>query len=186
MPLQSPNQNNSKSLNDAANVSFIARLRVACRHFNSATLIIQNERTMKTTSHLRMFIVVTMMTAAACTEQEIVPTTKGPGTPSNQSSTHEYHTAVTTWSKADVGSNFVGLVSAVPNIDLSKATISVVGNGKTRRVDTYLDVTRLTIAHAANEGYMWASTQNNILLLNFVGQTPASLPPFPLEVIIVY
>ena len=132
-----------------------------------------------------MFIVIAMMTATACSEEDVVPTT-APRTPSNQVSTHEYHTAVTTWSKADVGSNFVGLVSAVPNIDLSKATISVIGNGKTTRIDTYLDVTRMTIAHSAHESYMWATTKNNILLLNFVGETPASLPPFPLEVIIVY
>ena len=141
---------------------------------------------MKTTSHLCMFIVVSMMTAAACTEPEIVPTTKGPGTPSHQSSTTEYHTTVTTWSKADVGSTFVGLISEVPNVDLSKATISIVGNGKTTRIDTYLDVTRLQMAHSAQESYMWATIKNNILLLNYVGQTPASLPPFPLDVIIVY
>jgi hypothetical protein len=180
---KSPNQNISKSLNDAANVSFIARLRVACRHFDFTILIIQNERTMKTTSHLRMFIIVTMMTAAACSEQEIVPTTKGSVTSSNQSSTHEYHTSLTTWSRADVGSTFVGLVSSVPDFDLSKATIFVVGNGKTNTIDTFLDVTRLQMAHSAQESYMWATTKNNILLLNYVG---ASLPPFPLEVVIVY
>ncbi|HMG93365.1 MAG TPA: hypothetical protein VK589_25080 [Chryseolinea sp.] len=143
---------------------------------------------MKTTSHLRMFTIIAMMTASACSEPEVVPTTKSKtgGTSSSQISNREFHTTVTTWSRADVGSTFVGLVSTVPNVDLSKATISVIGNGKTTRVETYLDVTRLTMAQSANESYMWPSTKNNILLLNFVGQTPASLPPFPLDVIIVY
>ena len=74
---------------------------------------------MKTTSHLRMCIVVAMMTATACSEQEVLPTAKGPATSSNQNSNREYYTSVTTWSRAD-GSNFVGLVSAVPKLDLSK------------------------------------------------------------------
>jgi hypothetical protein len=139
---------------------------------------------MKPSSHLHMYIIAAMMTAAACSEPEVVPTTKPPVAPGSQNSNREYHSAVTTWSQD--GNNFVGLVSAVPNFDLKKATISVVGNGKTTRIDTYLDVTRLAMAHSAKESYMWASTKNNILLLNFVGDTPASLPPFPLEVIIVY
>ena len=132
-----------------------------------------------------MFIVIAMMTATACSEEEVVPTT-APRTPSNPSSTREYHTAVTTWSKADVGSNYVGLVSAVPNIDLSKATISVVGNGKTTRIDPYFDSSKLTLAIDANEGYIWASFQNNILLMNYVGPTATSVPPYPLDVIIAY
>ena len=111
---------------------------------------------------------------------------KKPAASSNQNSNREYYTSVTTWSRAD-GSNFVGLVSAVPKLDLSKKfTISVVGNGKRTKVDNYLDVTRLQMAHGANEGYIWASIRNNIILLNYVGNTPTSLPPFPLEVIIVY
>ena len=131
-----------------------------------------------------MYIIAAMMTATACSEPDVAPTTKPPGAPGNQSSNREYYAAVTTWSQN--GNNFVGLVSAVPIFDLTKATISVVGNGTTTRIDTFLDVTRLTMAHSAKESYMWASTKNNILLLNFVGETPASLPPFPLEVIIVY
>jgi hypothetical protein len=180
---KSPNQNITKSLNDAANVSFIARFRVASWHFNSATLLIQNERTMKTTSHIRMFIVVTMMTAAACSDPEIVPGT-GPHTLLGNNSNREFHTTVTTWSRPD-GSNYVGLVQSVPAFDLSKARITALGNGKTIKVDTILDETKLTNT-GSNEDYFWASVQNNILLLHYVGATPTSLPPFPLDVIIVY
>ena len=169
----------------AANVSFIARLRLACRHFVAATWSFKTKWTMKTTSHLRMFIVITMMTASACSDPEVLPTTKRPGPPGNQNTTSEYHTTVTAWSRIS-GSSFVGLVSEIPTLNLSKAAITVVGNGKMTGVDPYFDASRLTLAHAANEGYIWASTQNNILLLNFVGNTPTSLPPFSLEVIIVY
>jgi hypothetical protein len=140
---------------------------------------------MKTTSHLRMFIVVAMITTTACSDPEIVPTSKPPGS-GNQISTSEYRATVTTWGREDVGSNYVGLVSSVPNFDLPKATISVVENGKTTMVDPYLNVSRLSRAHRADEAYFWASRENNILLLHFVGQTPSSLPPFPLDVIIVY
>jgi len=132
-----------------------------------------------------MLIVATTITAVACTDPEIVPTTKKASTSPTLASNREFHTAVTTWSRAE-GSNFVGLVSTTPQADLSKAKISVFGNGKGTTVDNYLDVTRLTMYHNRNEGYYWASIQNNILLLNFVGQTPTSLPPFPLDVIIVY
>jgi hypothetical protein len=181
----STNQNISTSLNDAANVSFIARLRVAGLHLNSATLIIQNERIMKITSHIRMFIVIAMMTATACSEPEVLPITKPPVSPGNQSPNSEIHTAVTTWSRGYSGT-FVGIVSAVSNLDLSKATISVVGNGKKTRIDPYFDSSKFTLAIEANEGYIWASFQNNILMLNYVGPTETSVPPFPLDVIIVY
>ena len=56
---------------------------------------------------------------------------------------------------------------------------------KTTTIDSFLDVRRLTMTHGFKENYYGASTQNNILLLNFVGQTPTSLSPFPLEVTIV-
>ena len=144
----------------------------------------KNERIMKTTSHLRMFIVAATMIAVACSDPEIVPTTKGPVSSSNQNSNREFHTTVTTWSRPD-GRNFVGLVSAVPEFDLTKSRITAVGNGKTIRVDTFLDVTKLANT-GSTEGYFWASTMNNILLVNYVGPTPSSLPPFPLDVIIVY
>jgi len=140
---------------------------------------------MKTPSHFRMFIVVATMTATACSDPEIVPGPTTHATSGNNISNREFRTTVTTWSRPD-GSNYVGLVSSIPEFDLSKATITVVGNGKTIRVDTFLDVSRLTMVHGFNENYFWATTQNNIMILNFVGQTPTSLPPFPLDVIIVY
>jgi hypothetical protein len=141
---------------------------------------------MKTTSRFRMYIVAALMTASACSEQEVVPTnkTKTGGTSSSQISNREFHTTVTTWSRPD-GSNYVGLVQVVPEFDLSKSRITAVANGKTIKVDTFLDVTKLSNTGSSGD-YFWASVQNNILLLNYVGATPASLPPFPLDVIIVY
>jgi len=139
---------------------------------------------MKTSSHLRMYIIAAMMTATACSEPEVIPTTKPPVAPGSQSSNREYYAAVTTWSQD--GNNFVGLVSAVPTFDLNKATISVVGNGKKTRIDPFFDSSKMTLALDANEGYIWASVQNNILLMNYVGPTTTSVPPFPLDVIIVY
>jgi hypothetical protein len=132
-----------------------------------------------------MFIVVAMMTASACSDPVDTTTIKSSGTSSNQNPNREYHTAVTTWSPGS-GSSFVGLVSAVPNLDLSRARISIVSNGIKTSVESTFNVSSLQTAHRANQGYIWASFQNNILLLNYIGQTPTSLPPFPLEVIIVY
>ena len=140
---------------------------------------------MKTTSHLHMYIIAALMTASACSEPEVVPTNKtNGGTSSSQISNREFRTTVTTWSQPG-GGNYVGLVQAVPQFDLSKARITAIGNGKTIKVDTFLDVTKLSNT-GSNADYFWASVQNNILLLNYVGATPASLPPFPLDVIIVY
>ena len=132
-----------------------------------------------------MLIVATTITAVACTDPEIVPATvKGTGTTSSQIGTREFRTTVTTWSRPD-GSNYVGLVQSIPEFDLSKSRIVAVGNGRTIKVDTFLDVTKVKNP-GATEDYFWASTFNNVLVLNFVGQTPSSLPPFPLDVIIVY
>jgi ABC-type glycerol-3-phosphate transport system substrate-binding protein len=139
---------------------------------------------MKTTPHLRMYIIAALMTASACSEPEVVPTNKTGGTSSSQISNREFHTTVTTWSRPD-GSNYVGLVQSVPAFDLSKSRITAVGNGKNIKVDTFLDETKLTNT-GSNEDYFWASVQNNILLLHYVGATPTSLPPFPLDVTIVY
>jgi len=130
-----------------------------------------------------MFIVIAMMTATACSEQEIVPGTGTPGPPPTTSN-REFHTSVTTWSRPD-GSNYVGLVQAIPEFDLSKARITGFANGKTIKVDTFLDATKLTNT-GSNQDYIWASVKNNILLLNYIGATPTSLPPFPLDVMIVY
>ena len=130
-----------------------------------------------------MFFVVTMITATACTEPEIGPgsgTNGGHGNFSNR----QYLTTVTTWTRPD-GGNYVGLVQSVPQFDLSKAQITAVANGKTIKVDTYVNMAKLSNT-GSNEDYFWASVQNNILLLNYVGSTPTSLPPFPLDVIIVY
>jgi len=133
-----------------------------------------------------MFILIVMMTATACSEPEIVPTTKikHVSTSSTQTSNHEFHSTVVTWTRPD-GRNYVGPVQSTPEFDLSKSKITVVGNGITIRVDTFLDVTKLSNT-GSNADYFWASIQNNILILNYVGATTTSVPPFPLDVIIVY
>jgi hypothetical protein len=137
---------------------------------------------MKATSNFRIFITVAVMMTTACSDPEIAPSINPTGA-TTPVQTREYHTAVTTWGQSD-GTYFVGIVSNVPNVDLSKTRISVVENGKRIRVDNELDVNRLTILRS--EGYFWATARNNVLLLNYIGPTPNSAPPFPLEVIIVY
>ena len=140
---------------------------------------------MKATSSLRFIITVAVMMATACSDPELVHAVKPVGTSSNQIQNREFHTAVTTWSQPD-GSYFVGLVSNVPSLDLSKTRISVVENGKKIGVDGDFDISRLSWLNSRNEGYFWATTNNNILLLHYAGSTSTSTPPFPLEVIIVY
>ena len=140
---------------------------------------------MKATSSLRFIITVAVMMATACSDPEIVPAVKPVGTSSNQIQTREFHTAVTTWSQPD-GRYFVGLVSTVLSFDLSKSRISVVENGKRIGVDGDLDINKLAWLNSRNESYFWATTNNNILLLHYAGSSSKSMPPFPLEVIIVY
>ena len=135
-----------------------------------------------------MFIVAAMMTVAACSEPEVVPkATKPAGTSHNQIGTRVFHTEVTTWDRPD-GSPYVGVVSTIPDFDLWDSRITVIGNNMTANVDNYLDVAKLTYItyYGSMEGYFWASIENNILLLHFVGPTPDSTPPFPLTVKIVY
>lgn len=138
---------------------------------------------MKTTSYFPVFITVVVMTTTACSDLEILPSVKPVGASNTQTQNREFHTTVTTWGQPD-GSYFVGIVSNVPSVDLSKTRISVVNNGKVTSVDNVLDVNKL--AWVQPEGYFWAKVQNNILLLNYIGSTPTSLPPFPLDVIIAY
>ena len=140
---------------------------------------------MKATSYLRFIITVAVMMSTACSDPEIAPAVKPVGASSNQIQTREFHTAVTTWSQPD-GSYFVGLVSNVPSVDLTKTRISVVENGKRIGVDGDFDISRLSWLHSRNEGYFWATTKNNILLLHYAGISSKAMPPFPLEVIIVY
>ena len=58
----------------------------------------------------------------------------------------------------------------------------------TAEVDNFFDVTKLTYNkyYGMKEAYFWASIENDILLLHFVGPTPDSTPPFSLDVKIVY
>jgi hypothetical protein len=134
---------------------------------------------MKTTSYIRIFIVIVTMSVIACSEPEIAPsvTKKPQPLPAN-----EYYTSVTTWTPAGDGS-FIGLVSTMRPFDLSKAAVFVVAQGQRISMNGQSKASNLP---DLIDGYMSASVQNNVLLLNFVGRTEASRPPFPLEVIFVY
>jgi hypothetical protein len=171
----------------APNLSFNAPFVVTPSLFNLATLIYQKTTVMKTTLYLRIFVVIVTMTAIACSETEVTPT---PGRPTGgnpiQSSHFEYHTSVTTWAQGDDG-KYIGLVTQTPvNTDLSKVNVFVVKDGKRISIDRELDATSVITSHNLYGEYYWASYQNNVLLLNYIGMTAASTPPFPLEVIIVY
>lgn len=142
---------------------------------------------MKTTSHLRIFVVVVTMTAFACTEPDVVPTQTQKTTTGNNNYVppSEYHSTVTTWQKVQEG-YYNGIITQTPVTDLSKATLYWVRNGERVLIDTDQDVSKLEMYQASFDGYMWASVRGNILLINFVAKTPNSRPPFPLDVIIVY
>ena len=141
---------------------------------------------MKTASYLRFSVALVTMTAIACSdpidEPIILPPTD-PGT--NVQTNHgEYHTAVTTWTHGDYG-RFVGLVTQTTG-DLSTVDVLVVNNGKRIPVYRELDMTSAQTSLGKYGEYYWASHENNVLLLHYIGKTVESPPPFPLEVIIVY
>jgi hypothetical protein len=135
---------------------------------------------MKTTLHFRIFIVTVMMIAISCSEPEIAPTGPKKGLPPVP--TNEYYTSVTTWTAAGDGT-FIGLVSTMLPIDLSKAAVFAVVHGQRISMTGQSKASNLP---DMIDGYISASVQNNVLLLNFAGKTAESKPPFPLEVILVY
>jgi len=141
---------------------------------------------MKTASYLRFSVALVTMTAIACSdpiEESKIQVPIRPG-PNGQIDNHEYHTSVTTWTQGDYG-RFVGLVTQTTG-DLSTVDVLVVNNGKRIPVYRELDMTSAQTSLGKYGEYYWASHENNVLLLHYIGKTVESPPPFPLEVIIVY
>jgi len=142
---------------------------------------------MKTASYLRFSVALVTMTAIACSdpieESTIILPPDGGGI-NVQTSHGEYHTSVTTWTHGDDG-KYVGLVTQTAG-DLATVDVFVLNNGKRIPVARELDATSVVSSIAAYGEYYWASYRNNVLLLNYIGATVESLPPYPLEVIIVY
>lgn len=138
---------------------------------------------MKTASYFRFFVALVTMTAIACSDpiEEPIITTDPPNGPTDL---HEYHTSVTTWTQGDYG-RFVGLVTQTTG-DLSTVDVLVVNNGTRIPVYRELDMTSAQTSLGKYGEYYWASHENNVLLLHYIGKTVESPPPFPLEVIIVY
>ena len=141
---------------------------------------------MKTTLYFRILVALVAMSAIACDPDPIEPLITTTPNPPAQPSYSEYQTSVTTWVKGDDG-RFMGLVTQTPpDTDLSTVTVFVVRNGKRMSVEKELDATSVMESQAMYGEYFWFSHKNNVLLLNYIGQTVESPPPFPLDVIIVY
>ena len=132
---------------------------------------------MKTASYLRILIALVTMIAIACSEPNIRP--------SGGSSRSEYHTSVTSWVRND-GGNLMGLVTETPDTDLSTVDVFVVKQGQRISVHNQFDHYSMLAAHDTYGEYFWASYRNSVLMLNYIGKTAESEPPYPLEVIIVY
>jgi len=141
---------------------------------------------MKTASFLRLSVALLTMTAIACSDpiEQITPLPKpGPG-PNPQPDHGEYHTSVTTWTHQYDG-KYVGLVIQTAG-DLSAVDVFVLMNGKRISIDREFDPTNVEASFNEYGEYIWATHRNNVLLLNYIGMTEASMPTFPLDVIIVY
>ena len=138
---------------------------------------------MKTTSYLRIFIASVTMTAIACSDPIDVDT--GPGPSPGPTDHGEYHTSVMTWVRND-GGNLIGLVTETPDTDLSTVDVFVVKQGQRISVHNQFDHYSMLAAHDTYGEYFWASSRNSVLMLNYIGKTADSEPPYPLEVIIVY
>ena len=80
----------------------------------------------------------------------------------------------------------MGLVSTQPYIDLSTVSVFIVSQGKRITVERQPDASKMLEDQAMFDGYFFASVQNDALMLNYVGKSVASKPPFPLEVILAY
>lgn len=142
---------------------------------------------MKTASYLRISVALLAITAIACSDpiEPVIPPPPPPGPgPNIQTSHGEYHTSVTTWTH-EYGGKYVGLVTQTAG-DLSTADVFVLKNGDRISIDREFDATNLQTSFDTYGEYIWASYRNNVLLLNYIGMTEASTPPFPLDVMIVY
>jgi len=140
---------------------------------------------MKTASYLRIFIASLTMTAISWSDP-IDESTNPPGGGLNVQTSHgEYHTGVMTWVRND-GGNLIGLVTETPDTDLSTVDVFVVKQGQRISVHNQFDHYSMLAAHDTYGEYFWASSRNSVLMLNYIGKTADSEPPYPLEVIIVY
>ena len=141
---------------------------------------------MKTAPYLRISVASLTTKAIACSDpnEPVIPhPTPYPG--SNIPTDHgEYHTSVTTWTHECYG-KFVGLLTQTAG-DLSTADVFVLKNGERIPVDREFDATSGQASFSTYGEYIWASYRNDVLLLNYIGMTEVSTPPFPLDVIIVY
>jgi hypothetical protein len=140
---------------------------------------------MKTASFLRLSVALLMMTAISCSDpiEQVIPPPPPPPPPI--STDHgEYHTSVTTWTHQYDG-KYVGLVIQTAG-DLSTVDVFILKNGKRISIDREFDATNVQSSFNTDGEYIWATHQNNVLLLNYIGMTEASTPPFPLDIIIVY
>ncbi len=141
---------------------------------------------MKTTSYLRIFVTSLTMIAFACSdpmeESQVQPPVGGNAI---QTDHGEFHTSVTTWVRGD-GGRFMGLVSQMPNTDLSNVDVYIVKEGK--RIWVYGQLTSSSPYETDDtQGeFFTAFIRGNVLMLSYAGKTAASTPPFPLEVIVVY
>ena len=140
---------------------------------------------MKTTSYLRILIASLTMTAIACSDPIEEPPVSPPGGNPIQSDHGEFHTSVTTWARGD-GGRFMGLVSQMPETDLSNVDVYVVKDGK--RIWVYGQLTSSSVYETDDTqgDFFTATIKGNVLMLSYTGTTAAPSPPFPLDVIIVY
>ena len=151
---------------------------------------------MKTTSCLHIFVVVATMAAIACSEPD---ETEEPKPRRSQASVKnvppqnnltpipvsKFYTDVTTWTQTD-STNFIGLVSVLPYIPWSWTKLYGIHNDREILIDGQFDSKKVAAAQAMYGGYFWAKVQSNILIINYAGATPDSVPPFPLQIIIEY
>jgi len=80
----------------------------------------------------------------------------------------------------------MGLVSQMPDTDLSNVDVYVLKDGK--RIWVYGQLTSSSVDETDDTqgDFFTATIKGNVLMLSYAGNTAASTPPFPLEVIIVY
>ena len=142
---------------------------------------------MKTTSYLRIFIASLTMTAIACSDpiEDSQLQGKTNGGTNVQTDHGEFHTSVTTWVRGN-GGKFTGLVSQMPTADLSNVDVYVVRDGKRIWVYGQLSSSSAYETDDTQGEFFTATIKGNVLMLTYAGTTPASTPPFPLEVIIMY
>ena len=118
----------------------------------------------------------------ACSEPDVAPPGNGGG---QTFQPNEYYTNVAAWNPVGAGT-FMGLVSTTSYINLSRAAVFIVHHGQRIPIERQPDATKMQKDQAMFDGYFFASVQNDVLTLNYVGNNAASKPPFPLEVILAY